>query len=182
MEKQQSFSLGSSESLSRIAGALGLILFLGYLALITWMMVHEGLGPRPGLPLERQILVWIVVVVLEVFLFGLGLAGLVMSLAALRSGGELVRVDAEGITWVRGGVRHRVPWSKLARAEVTRGYDVKGELSKLEVRLFDNEDEPQGTVAFGSERPKSMLPSALSWPDQLHNFHLQLHEAFDTPR
>ena len=182
MEKTPVFALGSSRSLNRIVGALGIFIFLVYLTLVTWMTLREGIGPRPGLPPERLIRGWVVSVVLVVVTFGLGVAGLVMSLTALRSGGEPVQVDSEGISWVRGGVRYRALWSRLARAEVTRGYDVKGELAKLEIRLFDNEDEPQGTLIFGAERPKSMSPTTQSWPEQLEDFHDQFRNTFDTPR
>lgn len=182
MEQIPTFTLGSSQSLSRIIGALGLFIFMVYLIFVTWILLHEGIGPRPGQPSERLILGWVISVVLAVVIVSLGVAGLVVSLTALRSAGELVRVDSKEISWVRGGVRYRALWIQLARAEVTHRYDVKGDLAKLEIRLFDNKEEPQGTLLFGAEQPKSMLPSTKSWHAQLHQFHIQLRDVFDTPR
>ena len=115
-------------------------------------------------------------------MLGLGIAGLLMSLTALRSAGELVRVDSEGISWVRGGKRYFVPWAKLARTEVTRGYDVKGELVKLEVRFYDNEDESPGTLSFGETRPTSLPRTFVPWSRELEGFATELQAAFDTPR
>ncbi|WP_309707010.1 hypothetical protein [Armatimonas sp.] len=64
---------------------------------------------------------------------------------------------------------------------MTRGYDVKGELANLEIRFYDNEDEAQGTLSFGAERPKSMSPTTQSWSEQLEEFATGLKTTFDTP-
>ena len=182
MEAVVPFGIGSKGSISRIAGALGTLVFLGFLALMIWLLSRGGISPKPDFPLIRYVFGMVLLTGMLVVTFGIGIAGLLMSLTALRSGGELVRVDAEGISWIRGGKRHVVPWAKLSRAEVTRGYDVKGELVKLEVRFYDNEDELQGTLSFGAERPASLPRTFVPWSKELEGFASELQATFDTLR
>lgn len=176
------FGIGETFPITRVAGALGTLLFVGLLVGLVWTSLRFGVLPQPDQPLGRQLLSVLVTLVILAGVAGMGLAGLLMSLAALRSGGALVRVDARGIVWFRGGVRHEVPWTKLARAEVTRGFDVKGELVKLEIRLYDNEDESQGALSFGAERPASLPRTFVSWSSELADFATELEQVFDTPR
>jgi hypothetical protein len=179
-EAIRSFGIGEQYPVSRVAGALGTLLFVGILAGLVWMSFRLGILPQSGQSLVRYLLSVLVTLVILAGVAGLGLAGLLMSLAALRSGGELVRVDEQEIVWFRGGVRHRILWTKLARAEVTRGFDVKGELKKLELRFFDGEDEPQGVLAFGENRPGSLAPSYTPWSNELADFATELEQIFDT--
>ncbi len=109
MEKTAAFGLGFVHSLNRIAGALGVLLFLAFLALLIWGLTRGGFSPQPNLPLVKYVLGAILITGSFGVMFAMLAAGLLMSLAALRSGGELVRVDSEGISWVRGGVRRHVP-------------------------------------------------------------------------
>lgn len=182
METIRPFGIGEKFPVTRVAGALGTLLFVGVLVGLVWMSIRFGVLPQPGQPLGRQLLSVLVTLVILAGVAGMGLSGLSMSLAALRSGGELVRVDAQGIVWFRGGVRHDIPWTKLARAEVTRGFDVKGELKKLELRFYDGEDELQGVLAFGENRPGSLAPSYIPWSKELADFATELEQVVDTPR
>ena len=182
MEALAPFGIGSKGNISRVAGALGVLLCVGFLSLLTSLLGRGGISPRPDLPLIRYVLGMVLGTVLLGILFVLGGAGLLISLTALRSAGELVVVNSEGISWVRGGKRHFVPWTKLAHTETTRGYDVKGELVKLEIRLFDNEDELQGSLSFGETRPASLPRSFVPWFKELADFATELQATFDTPR
>jgi hypothetical protein len=166
------FRIGAANGVDRISGLLGMALFT---------VLTLGLTIAIGSELLRHPSIWMLI--LSLFFVSLPIAGFVWALTTFRSGGERIRVTPDGVSWVQLGKRHSIPWTKLARVAVTKGYDTVGNVIHLKLQFFDNEDESLGTTIFNNERGPTFLPIIPGQGDvwRLARFYTQLEAQFDPP-